>query len=403
MIRLFIAAVALALVAAACGSDSEVSSRDDPGSARVERSSDWELLAASPLSPRTQAAIAWTRGEIVVFGGTTFLCPPGAGCGAPDEDPSLSDGAAYDPRSGSWRPIAPSPVPVPFARPVTLGDDIFALATPFLASASAEPITTLLRYRSADDAWDAFEVPSTGPVDGLVATTDDLVVFHGTDELGEHPDLRFDPTDASWTEVPADPLSPSFDRHLVAVDGRLVLLAKDITPSPGGADGPSLFRAAMLQDDVWNELPPADAIGYGPIAVVDDQVILGGLGCADGGETNGYGRCVPNGGVLDLSARGWSPLPDPPTSSPGAATSGVLADTGVTLISLGNEFSGSWFLDATTGTWTTVPAIDKPEDDAIIQRDVAGAGPYGVVYGGSRFGPNSNGGELLSDAYLWRP
>lgn len=402
MIRPFLAALTLALVVAACGDEATLSSGDDPEAAR-EPGAAWELLPASPLSPRAQAAIAWTGSEVVVFGGTTFLCPPNASCSAPDEDPSLADGAAYDPRSGSWRPIAPAPMAVPFARPVALGEDVFALVTPFLAPRTAEPSSTLLRYRSADDAWDAFEVPSEGPVDGLVATTSDLVVFHRSDEHGEQTDLRFDPTDGSWTQLPADPLSPSFDRHVVAVDDRLVLLAKDITPSPGGADGPSFVRAAVFDDGVWNELPAADAIGYGPIAVGAEQVILAQLGCADGGATNGYGRCVPNGGVLDLAAGTWSPLPGPPTSSSEAFTSGVLTDAGVTLWSLGNDNTASWFLDATTTTWTTVPAIDRPEDEAIVQRDVAGAGPYGVVFGGSRFGPDSPRGELMGDAYLWRP
>lgn len=174
-------------------------------------------------------------------------------------------------------------------------------------------------------------------------------------------------------------------------------------PCPGGADGPSFVQAAVLHDDVWNGLPPADAIGHEPIAVVGDQVILAQLGCADGGAMNGYGRCVPNGAVLDLSAGNWFPLPEAPTSSFDASTSGVPADMGVALWSLGTDFSGSWFLDATTTTWTTVPAIDQPEDEAIVQRDVAGAGPYGVVFGGRRFGPDSAGGELLGDAYLWRP
>lgn len=398
--RRFVVFTVLALALSGCGERDEVSSDGGAGPAATSAARGWEPLPDAPLSPRDQAVIAWTGREILVFGGTTFLCPPTAGCAAPAEDPALSDGAAYDPESREWRPIAPAPWAVPFARPVTVGGDVYVLAT---STHDPDPSTSLLRYRPADDAWDAFEVPLEAPVWGLAASDRDVLVFHESDDEVEHPDLRFEPASERWSELPADPLSPSFDRQLVAVGDRLVLLAKDLSPSPGGADGPAFVEAAVLTDGVWDELPPADAIGHGPTAVVDDRVVLAALGCADGGATNGYGRCVPNGGVLDLATENWSPLPDPPTDSADAATVGVSTAAGVALWSLGNEFAGSWFLDTTAATWTTVPALDQPGDDTIVSRTVGGAGPYGVVFGGSRFGPGFADGELLGDAYLWRP
>lgn len=63
--------------------------------ARIDRS--MEELAPSPLAPRTNHSVVWTGQEMVVFGGQ-----------ATDDPPSevFDDGAAYDPATDSWRPLA---------------------------------------------------------------------------------------------------------------------------------------------------------------------------------------------------------------------------------------------------------------------------------------------------------
>ena len=49
------------------------------------------------------------------------------------------------------------------------------------------------------------------------------------------------------------------------------------------------------------------------------------LGCADGGETNGYGRCIPYGAVFDTTANEWGDLPN----APGKDRKGVSSYGGV--------------------------------------------------------------------------
>ncbi len=67
------------------------------GAAFSPSSGQWRLVAPSPLSARSSAAVVWTGTEMVVWGGS-------------NAGEFLGDGAAYNPATDSWRPIAPSPL-----------------------------------------------------------------------------------------------------------------------------------------------------------------------------------------------------------------------------------------------------------------------------------------------------
>lgn len=72
-----------------------------------ETPSQWRPIAESPLLARSGAVAVWTGSEMVVFGGDTGPpCPPGARCIGPTVDELALDGAAYDPDTDSWRPVA---------------------------------------------------------------------------------------------------------------------------------------------------------------------------------------------------------------------------------------------------------------------------------------------------------
>lgn len=67
------------------------------GAAFDPASGQWRLIASSPLSARSSAAVVWTGTEVVVWGGS-------------NAGQFLGDGAAYDPAKDSWRPIADGPL-----------------------------------------------------------------------------------------------------------------------------------------------------------------------------------------------------------------------------------------------------------------------------------------------------
>lgn len=61
----------------------------------------------------------------------------------------------------------------------------------------------------------------------------------GSHENDHRPDLRYDPRQGTFVELPPDPLLPSFDRDLTVVDDLIVVTGIPLSPSPGGADGPA--------------------------------------------------------------------------------------------------------------------------------------------------------------------
>ncbi len=73
---------------------------DGDGAAYTPRTNSWKLLPPSPLAPR-HAMGTWTGTEMILAGGA-----------GPDTDPPTiyKDAAAYDPRSRTWRQLAPMPV-----------------------------------------------------------------------------------------------------------------------------------------------------------------------------------------------------------------------------------------------------------------------------------------------------
>lgn len=68
----------------------------------------WTVLPSPPLKSRTGAAAEWDGEELVVWGGTVGPC---GACYRRRPSQASSDGAAYDPRSGSWRMLPTSPLP----------------------------------------------------------------------------------------------------------------------------------------------------------------------------------------------------------------------------------------------------------------------------------------------------
>ncbi len=349
----------------------------------------WLEVPPSPLSPRTQATVAWTGSEILVVGGSEFSCPPGAGCPAPTTG-AFADGAAYDPIKAAWRTIAEPPVAILWAEAATLGNDVFFLAS--TGYSAAAPV--LLRYDSLSDQWQIIDLPADASAGGIVATDTALVVYGTTKVPGSPVDVAFDPVAEAWEEIPDDPLGPAFDRQFVWNGQDLYLFDHALVPSPGGADGPSFIRAARLHDGHWEALPSSDSIGSGPWLVDGSRLISPRLGCADGGQTSPYGRCIPNGAVFDTENDTWSELPNTPDSDEKIVfSSGGVSSEDLVLTSAGHPT-----FNAIVNEWFDLPTLD--EGRGYTERRVTAVGRYGFVFGGASFGSDTEAGELLGDAWI---
>lgn len=387
-----LAAAGAVLLVAACGA---ADSRDS-ASGDGDRADSWQAVSAAPLSPREGALGLWTGKEVLLIGGSDARpCPPSASCLPPDVPP-LADGAAFDPQTGAWRRIADAPVPFEWAQGVVTGTTAYL----WIPGSPGRPNAAgaFLAYRIEEDRWQELPLPpgDLERLHGIVQAGDRIVAYTASDEQGEGPDLVFDPGAGSWSELPPDPLSPSFDRSMAWSGSELVLFEHELVPNPG-SERPALTRAAALDLETgsWRRLPDSEILGTGPWVLAEGRLINPMLGGTDGGETGNWGRTYPYGGILDPEAGRWSALPDPPGGEEEFG-SGVLTEDG------GHYFAyRGWILDSTSDTWSEIPPLDT--DELVTGRTAVAAGADLLVFGGARWKPQSLDATLLSDAWIWSP
>lgn len=153
----------------------------------------WQTLPEAPIEARTDHSAVWSGDELLVWGGSRWV--PG--------DTECSDGAAFDPRSGSWRVVAEAP----------LGG----------------------RHQHA-----------------CVWTGDHMVVWGGADSPsgGAPPSMRadgaiYDPRSDTWALLDEGPLAPRFSLDAVWTGAEAVLWGGCCTTPVGEAfsDGAALRLA----------------------------------------------------------------------------------------------------------------------------------------------------------------
>jgi len=244
-VALVAGALAAGLVIVAAGSDAEVETRP------------WQELPAPPLSPREYPTGFWTGEEVVLVGGSDAPpCPPNASCRTP-ETPPLADGAAYDPRTDSWRPIADAPVGFAWATPAVVGSTAYLWISGERGRPDAP--SAFLAYHVEADRWEELELPTREPGwYGLIPAGDRAVAYSQSDESGGRPDFLFDPASSAWGELPDDPFSPGFDRVMTWNGDELYLFDHELVENPGG-DLPLRGAAFDLETDEWRILDDPDA------------------------------------------------------------------------------------------------------------------------------------------------
>ncbi|MEX0985463.1 MAG: hypothetical protein WD096_10510 [Actinomycetota bacterium] len=350
----------------------------------------WQPVPAPPIPFREGAAGFWVDGRVVIVGGSDEApsCPRLANC-AGGGQPPLLDGAAYEPSTGTWTKIAPSPMPVlPYAGAV-VGDVVY-----IWGSTDGFTEETLLAFDVNDDQWREFPLPP-GPhrPTGLMLTTaSDLVLAYAdSQERGVTPDALFDPSTGEWSPLPLDPLVPSFDRSIVWTGNELVLIAPEVEP-PQVASYVRRVATYDIARGTWRRLPNSPSMGD-PIwfwsggRVVNPEI--GHVG--DNGSVAGTGP--PYGGIFDPSTSAWSELPPPPER---------LAPYG------GPSVGGSRYvvteqgaiLDVEAGAWEALPATPTQADEQAV---AVWAGDRLIVWGGYRWNRTETAAEMVDAGWLWIP
>lgn len=388
-----IGGLALAVVAllAACGPQ-PVSGPADPSEPAAETehapAPGWSALPTSPLSPREWALGFWVGGRVVILGGSDSPpCPPNASCTGP-VSPPLRDGAAFDPATGQWTRLADAPVPLAQPRGAVIGERIYLLVGQ----------DGFLSYDTAADRWQTLPTPAvTSAISrSLAADGDTLLAYASSHEHDSGPlpaDMRFDPAAGEWSDLPASPLGPGFDRFVAGTDHGPVLLQAPLVEQPGAGPRPSLWEAALLEHgDQWRPLPDSKIVtGYFPWAWSGGRLIAAATGVTDGGgEPPGdYGRDLPYGGMLDVAGGTWEPLP--PTDA-GPWQSESVAAHGEEVV-----FRDGLLLHVRERRWTPVPL---PPGGPRWGVTAVWAADRLLLWGGSTF-PEMARGELHADGWSW--
>jgi hypothetical protein len=361
--------------------------------AAPDASGTWRKAPSPPLSPRESARAVWTGREVLVLGGSDAPpCPPNAQCRATTEPP-LRDGAAFNPRTGSWRRIADAPVGFDFAEAAVVGHTVF-VATPGNDSRPGSP-SAVIAYDVQHDRWRRLPTaPRPSRNYTLVAAGKRLVAYDRGGGHEEAPGYLLARNRRSWRPLPKAPLLPTRGQSMAWSGRELVLFRSAYVGRQ--ALRPPLARAAALRLDTgrWRKLPDSTTVLFGHYWIrVGSRLVSPALG--EGGPEYRWGR--PGGGILDPQRGIWSDLPTPPKAGAFEFGTGVLTPT------VGNYTApGGWVLDTSNDTWIRVPHVEGRRV-TVSGRALTNAGRKLLLFGGARFDRSTPGGRLLNRVWIWSP
>lgn len=227
----------------------------------------WQSFDDAPLEPRRFASATWTGEELIVWGGASV------GDQAEGSTPvaMFSDGAAFDPDSGGWRPLGDSPLsPRGDHGAVWDGSRLIVLGG---GSADAmegefswfEEHHDAAAYDPGTDTWQPLEAPAQiGPLVVAHWTGQEVVYWTGhidPDSRGNWlaPGGAWDPETGTFQEMATPPFQQRRDQTVTAWAGEL-----DAMITWGGMIGEGGNRhfadgATYRPDtDAWETLPEAD-------------------------------------------------------------------------------------------------------------------------------------------------
>ena len=248
-------------------------------------------MAAAPLEGRIHPAAVWTGHELIVVGGyRDDVAQPGESVDAFTSDgrqlhfTSFVDGAAYDPATDRWRPIADAPGTGVTEDAVWTGSRLLVRGTTTPPGDDAGG-AAVFSYDPASDRWEVLPAP-TGVADTLDVTmtwTGQELVFWG------HPYRRYeepalsvalDPATGDWRTLPAGPL-PSGMGPAATWDGDEVVVVAAGAVSTGTAPPPTPVAGLDPATNAWRQLPsaPTELQGMTPTVAWTgtDLLLTGGI------------------------------------------------------------------------------------------------------------------------------
>ena len=330
------AVLAFALVllgASACGNGD---TRPRPGAAES-----WRRLATSPLSPRIGHSAVWTGTEMVIWGGRV----PGGG--------PKADGAAYDPARDRWRRLPPPPVAGRFGHAaVWTGTEMLVWGglRPARSGRSEVALADGAAYQPATRTWRPI-APAPLAGDTALWTGTELLAF-GRVGAGSEPRLggaAYDPRTGSWRRLATSPL-PAADEFSVVLAGA-TLAAFTYRDSERACRG-GLFDLATGTWRTIGSCPLLPIMYPQPIWTGSKIVLLTwGPEWFDGGEANPWPERVYTNGSYDPATDSWTrPAARPANLQPGYGGQFIWTGREVLLWGMG----GGVAYDPTADTWRSM-------------------------------------------------
>jgi hypothetical protein len=174
------------------------------GFAYDARTRTWEQMAASPLGARVYPASAWTGRHLLVWGGRS---------GDDYASAALGDGAAYDARQRTWRPLPPAPITPRAPLSVWTGQEFIVWGTAVRASQTPRDGAA---YNPVTDSWRRIaEAPVQLSDAAAMWTGREMIVFGAWLNISDNaPATRtaigaaYNPTTDTWRRLPDSNLSP---------------------------------------------------------------------------------------------------------------------------------------------------------------------------------------------------
>ncbi|MGI9120122.1 MAG: Kelch repeat-containing protein [Acidimicrobiales bacterium] len=255
------------------GRDCAAGRCDDPmvapfsdGAAYNPTTDTWRRMSASPLSARSGVAGAWTGRELLLWGGT-------------DGQDRLSDGAAYDPASDTWRPLPPASISGRTAGGTWTGEEMLVWGgTAMGSSGVVEPLTDGAAYDPASDTWRPLAPAPLAAREDVTSewTGREMIVWGGRAGQEYLADgAAYDPAADTWRPLAPAPLEGRVVRGVWSGTELLVWGGESATVAL--ADGAAYDPAA----DTWRPMAPAPLSarrGFATVWAGEEMLVWGGAG-----------------------------------------------------------------------------------------------------------------------------
>jgi hypothetical protein len=240
---------------------------------------EWRRLPPSPLSGRSSAGAVWTGTEVLIWGGGTA-------------EGANGDGAAFNPSTWSWRALPEAPLgPRDPVAAVWTGREMIVWGNASRHAASVDGAA----YDPAADRWrELASAPLALNEASAVWTGEEVIVYGALLDGNNHSEtphaqgIAYDPETNAWRELPPFPLSPQASTSVWAGDELIVW------------DYELRAAAYSAATDRWRPLPDLPLRFYEcypqGAQAGDDLVLAWHCGQA---------------ALFDLASRRWHALPAP--------------------------------------------------------------------------------------------